>query len=514
MSKLARRALVSVSDKSLLGPFAATLIERGFQIVSTGGTAKFLSELGIRVTDVAEVTGFPEMMGGRLKSMHPKILGGLLGRPDNPQDVAEMLAHTIGMFGVVCCNLYPFEQTIAQSGCTQAQAIEKIDVGGPTMIRAAAKNSDYLYVVTHPSQYDRVLDALHSDTIDPVLAQELSCAAFGLTAAYDVAIYRYKCDKLGIRFPDPLVTVGHVSRTQFRYGENPHQKAQFYSFDRSSALLGGTVLKEGKGFSYVNSLDMSGAFAAVDTFDQPTVCIVKHASPCGMASAETVEEAYALAHASDTKSAMGGVIAVNCTVTAALAKAIGTRFVECIVAPAYDDDALEILDGNDKKKRRRLLVLDRGSVPTHEIRSTIGGFLVQEVDRGDPVDTKWNVQSERQPTAEETRMMRFGWQACRPVQSNAIVLVQGTATVGIGGGQPNRVDCVKIAIERAGEKAKGAVMASDSFFPFDDSIRLAAGAGITAAIYQGGGDHEGDVIRAANELGLALVATGVRHFHH
>jgi phosphoribosylaminoimidazolecarboxamide formyltransferase/IMP cyclohydrolase len=500
--------MVSVTDKTGLVPFMQGLVALGFEIVSTGGTRKHLLEKEVPVTEVSQYTGFPEMMDGRLKTLHPRVHGGLLGRPE---DLAIMNENGIQPFELLVCNLYAFEQTVA-SGASPYKCIENIDIGGPAMLRSAAKNNAYLGVVTSPDQYDRVLEELRAGPLSAKSRLKLARRAFAHTAKYDIAISNYFGGLVGEEFPDPFFLVGSGAM-QLRCGENPHQRGRWYPTDPAKpGPLGGKLLQEGKGCSYVNFLDLSAAFRTVMSFEEPATCINKHASPCGIAMASTLVASYEAAFASDKKSALGGVYAFNRVVTLELVQAIGKRFVECIIAPGFEADALEAL-----RQKTDLRIVDMGTdyydSPV-EARTTIGGVLVQDVDRGDPPDTQWEVVSKRQPTETEWQSLRFAWRACPPVVSNAIVFVQGTATVGIGGGQPNRVDCVIIAGNRAEDKAQGGVMASDAFFPFDDSIREAHKRGIRAVIFTGGGKQDAAVIAAADELDMVLIKTGVRHFRH
>lgn len=497
------KAILSVYDKTGLVDFARGLHQLGWTLLASGGTARLLSENAIPVTEVASYTGSPEILGGRVKTLHPAIHGGLLAR-GTATDLEEL--HRLGWDAIdlVAVNLYPFEQTIARPEVTLADAIENIDIGGVTLIRAAAKNFERVTLLCDPADYPAILAELQSGGTTAETRRRLALKGFTLTARYDGAISAW-------------LSNGEVENLQLhrvqslRYGENPHQSAALYAYQPKIGALGGQVL-QGKELSYNNLLDLDAAWRGAVSFAQPAVCIVKHLSPCGIATAAALADAFRAALASDPISAFGGVIAGNQPFDLATAEAIGDLFVECIIAPGFSPEARERLA---RKKNLRLVAMpDTRIQPDFELRSVTRGVLRQAVDFGDPAGTEWKVVSSRQPTHAEMDALRFAWKACQHVKSNAIVLVQGTATVGIGGGQPNRVDCVRIAIQRAGERARGAVMASDAFFPFPDSVQVAAAAGVTAVIHPGGSIRDAESITAADAAGMAMVTTGVRHFRH
>lgn len=500
-------AILSVYDKTGLVEFAKGLTALGWKLIASGGTARLLREHHLPATEVADYTGSPEILGGRVKTLHPAIHGGLLAR-STEADHAELLRLGWDYIDLVAVNLYPFEQTISRPGATLAEAIENIDIGGVTLIRAAAKNHERVTLVCDPADYAFVLTQIQSGALTAETRRQLAVKGFSMTAHYDAAITAF----LQNGSPEaPLRLTAYPVQT-LRYGENPHQSATLFSGEPGRGPLGGTVL-QGKELSYNNLLDLDAAWKAVVAFEKPTICIVKHLSPCGIASASTLSEAYQAAFDCDPRSAFGGVIASNRLFDGPTAEALGDLFVEGIAAPGFGDTARTVLA---RRKNCRLLDMpDLIVEPGYELRSVTRGLLRQEVDRGDPVDgPPWSVVSTRSPSAEEWAALRFAWKACQHVKSNAIVFAQGEASVGIGGGQPNRVDCVRMAVERAGEKAKGAVMASDAFFPFPDSVEVAARAGITAIVHPGGSLRDAEAVAAADAAGMAMVVTGVRHFRH
>jgi phosphoribosylaminoimidazolecarboxamide formyltransferase/IMP cyclohydrolase len=500
------RALLSVYDKTGLIAFARSLNTLGWELVASGGTARAIAAAGLPVTTVESFTRSPEILGGRVKTLHPAIHGGILAR-DTAADMEDLAKVDGAPIDMVVSNLYPFEQTIAQPNVSEADAIEQIDIGGVALLRAAAKNFARVAVVCDAADYDSIAQELNAHgATSRETRKRLAQKAFVLTAHYDSAIQAYMA---GAGEPSALRL--YPSALRLRYGENPHQRAELLTYRAGDGPLGGTLL-QGKDLSYNNLLDLDAAWRAVVSFAEPSIVIVKHLSPCGIASAESTANAFAAALASDPISAFGGVIAANRLIDTATVVALGDLFVECMIAPGFDDEARALLT---KRKNCRLLSMPALSIePVVELRSITRGVLRQSLDGGDPAGTEWKVVSERAPTEAEMRALRFAWEACRHVKSNAIVFAQGTATVGIGGGQPNRVDCVRIATERAGAKARGAVMASDAFFPFADSVELAAQAGITAAVHPGGSMRDADSVAAANKAGMALVVTGVRHFRH
>ncbi len=497
-------ALISVSDKTGLVDFAKGLSALGWKLLASGGTAKAIRDAGIDATEVATYAGSPEILGGRVKTLHPAIHGGILARGTDA-DAAELARQGWGYIDLVAVNLYPFEATVAKPGVTLAEAIEEIDIGGVALIRAAAKNHDRVTLVCDPADYGAVLDEFKkSGSVSPETRTRLARKGFARTAAYDSAIFAYLD-------PDGATMVRGYSKKTLRYGENPHQEAEYWSLTPGGGPLGGEVL-QGKELSYNNILDLDAAWRAVESLDGNGVVIVKHLSPCGIAEAPALRDAVTSAIASDPVSAFGGVIAVNRVMDSASVEALGELFVECIAAVGFDDGARALLS---KRKNARLVSMGNAPARTgRELRTVAGGFLSQSPDSGDPAGTEWKVVSKRQPTDAELAALRFAWKACTHVKSNAIVFARGTATVGIGGGQPNRVDCVRIAVNRAGEKSKGAVMASDAFFPFPDSIEEAAKAGVTAVVHPGGSIRDDLSVAAADAAGMAMVVTGVRHFRH
>ena len=500
------KAILSVHDKTGLVDFAQGLSALGWTLLASGGTAKLLRENQIPATEVADYTSSPEILGGRVKTLHPAIHGGLLAR-STPADLAELQKLGWDYIDLVAVNLYPFEQTIAKPGVTLDEAIENIDIGGVTLIRAAAKNHQRVTLVCDPADYAAVLAELQTGGVTDSTRRALAVKGFALTTRYDGAI----ADYLQPAEAAPLrLTVFPAQK--LRYGENPHQAATLYTYTPGAGPLGGQVL-QGKELSYTNLLDLDGAWRTAVSFEKPTICIVKHVSPCGVASADALADAFKAALASDPVSAYGGVVASNRPFDADTVRAMGDLFVECIAAPGFTAEARELLV---KRKNCRLLEMpDTNVEPRYELRSITRSLLKQDLDMGDPATTpEWKVVSKREPTPEEWAALRFAWKACQHVKSNSIVFARGEATVGIGGGQPNRVDCVRIAVKRSGDKADGAVMASDAYFPFADSVEVAAQAGITAVVHPGGSMRDVDTLAAANAANMAMVVTGIRHFRH
>jgi phosphoribosylaminoimidazolecarboxamide formyltransferase/IMP cyclohydrolase len=500
-------ALFSLSNKSNLIPFAKSLHDLGWKLLASGGTAKTLREAKLPVTDVADYTNSPEILGGRVKTLHPAIHGGILAR-DTDSDCADLKRVNAGMIDLVAVNLYPFQETIAKPNVTLDDAIENIDIGGVALIRAAAKNHGRVTVLCDPVDYELVLREIKENKNTTLeTRRRLALKGFAHTAEYDLAISEYLA---GQGQPAPTLTLRAYPVQQLRYGENPHQKATLYSWKPNDTPFGGEVL-QGKELSYNNILDLDAAWRGAVSYQETAVVIVKHLSPCGIAAASSVADAYRLAFACDQVSAFGGVIAVNRPFDGDAATALGDLFAECIAAPSFTPEAREKLKA---KKNLRLIAMPNLELSQYELRSVTRGILRQDLDIGDPSNTEWKIASKRQPTEDEMRSLKFAWIACGHVKSNAIVFAKGTATVGIGGGQPNRVDCVRIAATRAGEKSKGAVMASDAFFPFPDSVEVAAQSGITAVIAPGGSVRDEDSIAAADENNIAMIFTGVRHFRH
>jgi phosphoribosylaminoimidazolecarboxamide formyltransferase / IMP cyclohydrolase len=514
-----KRALLSVSDKTGLAEFATALHQDfGIELVSTGGTAKFLREHRLPVTDVSQVTGFPEMMDGRIKTLHPLIHGGLLSLRDNPDHVAAMEKHGIKPIDLVCINLYPFEQTIHKPGVTFEEAIENIDIGGPAMIRSAAKNHRFVLVVTSPERYEKVLGDLqeHGGSCCGKHRLKQAQRAFAHTAEYDSLIANYLASATGI---DSAGLVLNLHKAlDLRYGENPHQKATLL-VDKPPKEASVAFAKQlhGKELSYINLLDADAALSCVKDFVGTAACIVKHASPCGVATADTVGEAFEKAYECDPLAAFGGIVAFNKRVDHAAAEEIAMidKLLEVIVAPGFEDDALKLL--RSRWKNVRLLeVGEIGTADPNELmmHKIVGGLLVQQRDLAGIDGDKWKTVSSRQPTAPEISSLRLAWIACKHVKSNAIVIAQDRQTVGIGGGQVDRVNAARIAVEKAGERAKGAVAASDAFFPFPDGPQLLLDAGVTAIVQPGGSMRDQESIDAVNKAGAAMIFTGQRHFRH
>ncbi len=520
-----RRALVSVSDKSGLVPFVSGLVDLGFQILSTGGTSRTLKEAGLAVMDVSDYTRFPEIMAGRVKSLHPLIHGAILGRPDRSDDAASMSEHGIVPFELVVCNLYPFEQTIARKGVSIDEAIEQIDIGGPSMIRSAAKNHAYVGVVTSESQYDGVLSALQSDSLTLEHRRQLAGAAFEMTASYDRAIADYFA-RLGTsaedepQYPERL-TLSFRREAILRYGENPHQSAAFYvEPSPGSATVAAAEQKHGKELSYNNLLDLDAALAIVREFHEPAAVVIKHNNPCGCAIGATLSEAFTKAYDGDPISAFGSILSFNRNLDAKTADRLCEpgRFIEAIIAPGYDDAAFEKLTTLPKWKSNVRLMSCPGmieaSATSIDYRRVAGGLLVQQRDdQPDEVD-EWKVVTRREPTDAERADLAFAWKVCKHVKSNAILLAKDGAVLGVGAGQMSRLDSSFIAAHKAGERSRGAVVASDAFFPFRDGVDEAAKAGVTAVIQPGGSKQDEQVIAACNEHGMAMIFTGRRHFKH
>ncbi|MDX1612668.1 MAG: bifunctional phosphoribosylaminoimidazolecarboxamide formyltransferase/IMP cyclohydrolase [Candidatus Promineifilaceae bacterium] len=515
---MSKRAILSVYDKRNLTDLAQGLTELGWELLASGGTAQALREDGLAVREVAEVTGAPELLGGRVKTLHPAIHGGILARA-NAADEADLNIHNIAPIDLVVCNLYPFRETVARPEATMAEVIEQIDIGGVALLRAGAKNFARVTVLCEPDDYQLVLDELQTQgAVTAGLRQRLAYKAFALTRDYDAAIAAFLEEQAGVeeaaRDELPQRLTLPLKRIQtLRYGENPHQAAALYSVGSETGPLGGQLL-QGKALSYNNLLDLDAAWQAAGSFTDPTVVIVKHLSPCGIASAHSPAAAFGPALASDPVSAFGSVIAVNRPINMAFTEVLGDAelFVEAVVAPTFTAAAQRWFAAN--KSSCRLVAVPSKPISALTFRSVRGGLLAQTVDAGDPADTAWQVVGQRVPSEQEWQALRFGWQAVQQVKSNAIVLARGQATVGIGGGLPSRVDAVRLAASKAGERARGAVLASDAFFPFPDGIEAAAAAGVSAVVEPGGSVRDEQVIAAADRLGLALVFTGVRHFRH
>jgi phosphoribosylaminoimidazolecarboxamide formyltransferase/IMP cyclohydrolase len=510
------RALLSVSDKTGVVEFAQALAGLGWELVSTGGTAKALRAAGLSVRDVSDVTGFPEMMDGRVKTLHPAVHGALLARRDLPEHMKALGEHQIEPIDLVAVNLYPFRETIARKNATAEDAIENIDIGGPSMLRSAAKNFASVWVIADPNDYGRVHSALHANDDDLDLRRLLAGKAYAHTAAYDAAIASWFARERGDKFPQEIV-VSFERAQSLRYGENPGQAAAFY-VEHPGAGLGGLTQKGGKELSFNNLLDLEGALLAVDPFAAETACaIVKHTSPCGLAVGESAIDAYKKALACDPVSAFGSVIAFTVPVDDATANAVASLFVECIVAPEFSEGAIEILG-----RKKNLRVLEGRASLTNtdnhlDYKRVRGGVLVQERAPSIIDDTGWTVVSKRQPTKDEYRDLLFAWRAVASVKSNAIVLARDGATIGIGAGQMSRVDASFLAAHKAalaGHATAGSVLGSDAYFPFRDGIDQAAEAGVRAIVQPGGSVRDAEVITAVNEHDMAMLFTGKRQFRH
>ncbi|MEB3166018.1 MAG: bifunctional phosphoribosylaminoimidazolecarboxamide formyltransferase/IMP cyclohydrolase [Cyanobacteriota bacterium] len=529
---MAPTALLSVSDKEGLVPLAEGLLRHGYRLISSGGTAAALIAAGLPVTKVADHTGAPEILGGRVKTLHPRIHGGILARRDDPSHRQDLEAQAIDPIDVVVVNLYPFRRTVADPQVAWETAIENIDIGGPAMVRAAAKNHADVAVLTDPAQYTDFLAALDAGGVDRALRRRLALAAFAHTAAYDGAIAGWLEQRLAAEDSGgaaasqaaadaaPLALSLPV-RQSLRYGENPHQNATWYS--DPAAGWGAARQLQGKELSYNNLLDLEAALSTVREFGfgesagagaAPAAVVIKHTNPCGVATGSGSADALLRALDADRVSAFGGIVAINAPVDGAAAEHLAGLFLECVVAPAFLPEARERLAS---KANLRLLELDPaaiGRAPRRQLRSVLGGVLAQESD-DQPIDpADWQVPSQRAPGAQEERDLRFAWQVVRHVRSNAIVVARDGVTLGIGAGQTNRVGSAQLALAAAGEAARGAVLASDGFFPFDDTVRLAAEHGIVAVIHPGGSVRDADSIQACDALGLAMVVTGRRHFLH
>jgi len=514
---MSRLALLSVSDKTGIVELARQLVEKfQFGIISSGGTAKTLQDAGIAVTKVSDYTGSPEILGGRVKTLHPRIHGGILARQDFSEDIAELEENNIRPFDLVVVNLYPFEQTIAQPNVSVAEAIEKIDIGGPTLIRAAAKNYKYLTVLCSPSQYDTYLNELEQSPSEISLEfrQRMAGAAFAHTNSYDRAISSYFANLNSSEDLGDSYSIGGNQVQSLRYGENPHQAAAWYQTGKIASGWASANKLQGKELSYNNLVDLEAARRIIIEFDssEPAAAVLKHTNPCGAAVGSTLAQAYEQAFNADNISAFGGIVALNQPIDAATAQALTKTFLECVVAPGCEPEAQEILKA--KSKLRIVILPDLATGQPETIKAIAGGFLVQQSDDQIENPDDWQIATQKQPTPEQIAEMLFAQKLVKHVKSNAILVSRDRTTLGIGAGQMNRVGSVKIALEQAGTKAQGGVLASDGFFPFDDSVRTAAAAGISAIIQPGGSIRDRDSIAAADELGLVMVLSGTRHFLH
>lgn len=512
-----RRALISVSNKNGVVVLASRLNKLGFELVSTGGTFKTIKEAGVPVKYVTEITGFPEILDGRVKTLHPKVHGGILARR-TPEHLSQLEVNDITPIDLVAVNLYPFKETISKPGVTLADAIENIDIGGPAMVRASAKNYESVIILVNPEHYEEALSQLETNgEVDQTLRLKLSQAAFTHTAQYDTLISTYLAGlttKAGEVFPEKL-SLNYDKAQDLRYGENPHQQAVFY---RDPTVVGPCVGNakqlQGKELSFNNIMDLNAAFELVREFTKPAAVIIKHTNPCGTANGDALAQAYRVAYEADPVSAFGGIVGLNQTVDGETAQELSKIFLEAVIAPGYTPEALAIL-----KDKANLRLLETGplSGPTTDkwdVKKVNGGLLIQDLDRGAVESKELKVVTERQPSEAELEELLFAWKIVKHVKSNAIVVTKDRQSVGVGAGQMNRVGAAKIAFEQAGEKAQGAVLASDAFFPFRDSIDEAAKAGIKAIIQPGGSMRDEESIQAANEHGIAMIFTGMRHFKH
>jgi phosphoribosylaminoimidazolecarboxamide formyltransferase/IMP cyclohydrolase len=531
-----KTALVSVSDKSGVADFAKKLGGMGVKIISTGGTARALSEAGVSVVGIESVTGFPEMMDGRVKTLHPRIHGGLLGLRDKPEHTAAMKEHEITPIDLVCVNLYPFEQTIARADCTLEEAIENIDIGGPSMIRSAAKNHKFVTVVTEPGQYDKVIEQMQENegAVSEELRSDFARVAFGLTASYDAAIAKYLNGKRQVEYPEK-VSIALKKEALLRYGENPHQSAAFYKLAQSGemSVSSATLLEGGKEISFNNLLDTNAAFELVKEFAEPAAVVVKHLNPCGCAVDEDICQAYRKAYEGDVVSAFGSIVALNRKVDVELARTImesysrfgkargaGGFFAEVIIAPEFEQDAVEIIR-TLKSWGSRVRLMETGPIDRTKIdcgefdaRCVVGGLLLQSRDLVGWEPDVLTYPTKARATAEQLEDLRIAWLVAKHVKSNTIVLVKDRKVLGVGAGQMNRVESGLIAFKRAGDEAKGAALASDAFFPFPDNVENAAKAGVACIVQPGGSNKDEEVIACADKHGIAMVFTGKRHFKH
>ena len=531
-----KTALVSVSDKNGVVDFAKALSKMGVRIISTGGTAKALSDAGVKVVGIESVTGFPEMMDGRVKTLHPKIHGGLLALRDKKEHAAAMNEHKIEPIDLVCVNLYPFEATIAKPNCKLEEAIENIDIGGPSMIRSAAKNNKFVTVVTDPQQYERILEEMQKKdgAVSEKLRSDFARIAFGLTASYDAAISKYLNGKRAVEYPE-RISIAVKKEATLRYGENPHQSAAFYKLASGPevSVSSAAMLEGGTAISFNNLLDVNAAFELVKEFEEPAAVVVKHLNPCGCAVDEDILEAYRKAYEGDVISAFGSIVALNRKVDVELARTIMESysrfgkargasgfFAEVIIAPEFDADALDIIRTLKAWGSRVRLMqtgpIDRARIDAaeYDARCVVGGMLVQKRDLvgWEPAELKYPTQAK--PSAEQLEDLKIAWLVAKHTKSNTIVLVKNRKALGVGAGQMNRVESGLIAFKRAGDEAKGCALASDAFFPFPDNVENAAGAGVACIVQPGGSNKDDVVIAAADKHGIAMVFTGKRHFKH
>ena len=506
------RALLSVSDKTGLSGFARGLQRLGYELYATGSTLKAIVDAAVDAHPVTDLTGFPELMDGRIKTLHPGVHAGLLARRDKPEHMEALRRHDLKEIDLVCCNLYPFVETVTQPGVTFEEAVEQIDIGGPAMIRSAAKNSESVVVVVKPERYTEILSSLHAGGPDREMRRRLAAEAYAHTAAYDSWIAAYMRGSEESGFPPELTFTGRLAQS-LKYGENEHQRAAFYRYGPDPGGLGGARQLQGKELGFNNIQDAAAAFQLVSDFDRPAAAIVKHMNPCGLAIVDELARAYMGAYECDPTSAFGGIVAVNRPLDRSTAEQIVQIVTHVVIAPEILEESIEVL-----ARRKGMIVLaaqpPRPGLFDYDVRSVPGGFLIQEWDRTGFDRAATVVATRRDPTETEWEQLRLAWIAVKHVKSNAIVLFKDSAAVGIGAGQMSRVEAVQIAVRRAGERAKGAVMASDAFFPFTDGLEEGIRAGVTAVIQPGGSMKDGEVVAAADAAGIAMVMTGQRHFKH
>lgn len=509
-----KRALISVFDKSGIVDFAKSLHGMGWEIISTGGTSKKLKEEGINVMDISDLTKFPECFDGRVKTLHPNVEGGILAIRDNDKHKQQMAELGIEPIDMVVCNLYPFKQTILKEGVSHEEIIENIDIGGPTMIRAAAKNYPFVTVITDPEDYDQVINEIKENGDTTLATKELLAAkVFIHTAHYDSLIANYFTKRLNIHSPKTL-TLTYEKKQDLRYGENPHQQATFYTqVQETEGTLTGAIQLQGKELSYNNIGDTDGALEALKEFDEPTIVAAKHANPCGVGSADTLSKAFQKAYEADPVSIYGGIVAANREIDKATAELMSPIFLEVIVAPSFSEEAMAILG---KKKNLRLLQLphiEKHDYTTPKAKTVLGGLLIQDMDLK-LLEDGLKVVTERQPSEKEMEDLLFAWKVVKHAKSNAIVLAKDKCTTGVGPGQVSRIWALENAIRQGGERIAGSVLASDAFFPFSDCVEAAHKAGVTAIIQPGGSIRDEESIVAANKYGIAMIFTGIRHFKH
>ena len=505
-------ALLSVSDKTGLSGFARGLQRLGYELYATGSTLKAIVDGAVDARPVSDLTGFPEMMDGRIKTLHPGVHAGLLARRDKPEHLEALREHKLREIDLLCCNLYPFVETVTQSSVTFADAVEQIDIGGPAMIRAAAKNNESVVVVVRPERYTEILATLRAGGPDNEMRRRLAAEAFAHTASYDAWIAAYMHGDAESGFPKELAFAGRLTQS-LKYGENEHQRAAFYRYGPDPGGLGGAHQLQGKELGFNNIQDAAAAIQLVCDFDLPAAAIVKHMNPCGLAVADEIATAYRLAYECDPTSAFGGIVAVNRPLDRSTAEQIVQIVSHLVIAPEVLDESLEVL-----ARRKGMIVLavqpSRPGLFDYDVRSVPGGFLVQEWDRTGFDRAACRVVTKREPSEAEWKQLKLAWIAVKHVKSNAIVLFKDCAAVGVGAGQMSRVEAVQLAVRRAGERAQGAVMASDAFFPFPDGLEEGVRAGVTAAIQPGGSMKDAEVVAAADTAGIAMVVTGQRHFKH